>query len=196
MSRISDNTYNNMISLLNTLNNIRRSSNLSNNSNNSNILNNSNEIVNIENIENIENENKSENRENLEDREDRSFSFATIVSSIVTTGLRSYTRQQWRWYDYVMDFIEQIDPSNNNSNNNNSIPHPHPPPQSQSQSPSYSVILNREPGDSNETCSICFEEYKNDTPIAITQCQHSYHLSCIESWLERKRDCPICRALI
>ena len=177
MSRISDNTYNNMISLLNTLNNIRRSSNLSNNSNNSN---NSNEIgniriQNIENIENIENENKNENP---------TISFASIVSSLVETGLRSYTRQhqQWRWYDYVMDFIDQIDPNNSQS--------------SQSQSPSYSVILSREPGDSHETCSICFEEYKNDTPIAITECQHSYHLSCIESWLERKRDCPICRAPI
>lgn len=179
MSRISDNTYN-MISLLNTLNNIRRSSNLSNNSNNLNNLNNSNEIENIRNIENIENENKNENPP---------ISFSTIVSSLVETGLRSYTRQhqQWRWYDYVMDFIDQIDPNNNI---------PIPSSQSSQSSQSYSVILCREPGDSRETCSICFEEYKNDTPIAITECQHSYHLSCIESWLERKRDCPICRAPI
>ena len=172
MSRISDNTYNNMISLLNTLNNIRRSSNLSNNSNN------------LNEIENIQN-NEVRNIENNENNGNQSISFSTIVSSLVTTGLRSYTRQhqQWRWYDYVMDFIDQIEP--------NIIPAP-----SSSQSTSYSVIMNREPGYSNETCSICFEEYKNDTPIAITECQHSYHLSCIESWLERKRDCPICRATI
>lgn len=39
-------------------------------------------------------------------------------------------------------------------------------------------------------CSICF------TPLvfyAELSCGHSFHLKCLESWIKRKNNCPLCR---
>lgn len=41
-------------------------------------------------------------------------------------------------------------------------------------------------------CSICFEPV-GDTNIAITECNHKFHLSCYKYWT--KNSCPMCRTV-
>jgi len=43
-------------------------------------------------------------------------------------------------------------------------------------------------------CSICYEEISHDTHI--TACKHTFHASCLKSWLHHHQSCPMCRALI
>lgn len=42
-------------------------------------------------------------------------------------------------------------------------------------------------------CSICFESLK-DEEMFKTRCGHTYHPKCLHSWLNRKQNCPVCRA--
>lgn len=47
------------------------------------------------------------------------------------------------------------------------------------------------------SCSICFEEFRLDTPIRETPCFHLFHSECLMEWIRRKLsekpDCPFCR---
>ncbi|XP_059277828.1 uncharacterized protein LOC132032016 [Lycium ferocissimum] len=45
-----------------------------------------------------------------------------------------------------------------------------------------------------ETCAICFFEYKDEDTIGTLQCGHEFHVGCIKKWLQRKKECPFCRA--
>ncbi len=41
-------------------------------------------------------------------------------------------------------------------------------------------------------CSICYGKInKND--YYISDCNHTFHSSCIDTWLERDNTCPLCR---
>ena len=42
-------------------------------------------------------------------------------------------------------------------------------------------------------CSICFEEYDNNTKVKLLQCNHFFHIHCIDEWLNKKSTCPLCR---
>jgi len=42
-------------------------------------------------------------------------------------------------------------------------------------------------------CPICLEEFTPDAQIDILQCGHKFHLTCLEEWLDKKDECPICR---
>ncbi|KAL4318721.1 hypothetical protein GQ457_18G000490 [Hibiscus cannabinus] len=43
-------------------------------------------------------------------------------------------------------------------------------------------------------CSICQEEYVVGDEVGRLQCEHRYHVSCIQQWLRLKNWCPICKA--
>ena len=46
------------------------------------------------------------------------------------------------------------------------------------------------------SCSICFEEFTNDTVVRETPCQHLFHNHCLMEWIKTKftqPDCPYCR---
>jgi len=46
----------------------------------------------------------------------------------------------------------------------------------------------------NDGCCICMEEnYKQKEHIRIFNCQHIFHQTCADTWLERNPTCPICR---
>ncbi|KAF5456585.1 hypothetical protein F2P56_026052 [Juglans regia] len=50
-------------------------------------------------------------------------------------------------------------------------------------------------GDKDDVkCSICQEEYVVGDEMGRLQCQHLYHLGCIQQWLRLKNWCPICKA--
>ena len=43
------------------------------------------------------------------------------------------------------------------------------------------------------TCSICFDEFKEDIDVSKLKCNHLFHFSCIDKWMEQQSTCPICR---
>ncbi|KAJ3680044.1 hypothetical protein LUZ60_016322 [Juncus effusus] len=43
-------------------------------------------------------------------------------------------------------------------------------------------------------CSICLGEYQEKEMLRIIPaCNHSFHLTCIDLWLQKQATCPICR---
>ncbi|XP_055820743.1 uncharacterized protein LOC129889468 isoform X2 [Solanum dulcamara] len=52
-------------------------------------------------------------------------------------------------------------------------------------------------GDGDEAeikCSICQEEYVVGDEIGKLECEHGYHMECVQQWLKLKNWCPICKA--
>lgn len=57
----------------------------------------------------------------------------------------------------------------------------------------YSELLNN----SDEKCSICLENFKNNDNIRKIECNHLFHLYCIDKWLlEESYKCPNCKSKI
>ncbi|XP_051144198.1 RING-H2 finger protein ATL67-like [Andrographis paniculata] len=43
-------------------------------------------------------------------------------------------------------------------------------------------------------CAICLSEYEEKEVVRIMpKCGHSFHLSCIDTWLRKQSTCPVCR---
>ncbi|KAK4770699.1 hypothetical protein SAY87_031231 [Trapa incisa] len=52
----------------------------------------------------------------------------------------------------------------------------------------------RLPKPSDNTCSICLCEYQpKETLRSIPECNHYFHMSCIDEWLRLNASCPLCR---
>jgi len=50
------------------------------------------------------------------------------------------------------------------------------------------------PASGVDTCSICIDHFKKDELCKkLPGCPHYFHAQCIDSWLTRKSDCPVCR---
>ncbi|KAL7158898.1 hypothetical protein ABFS83_02G174100 [Erythranthe nasuta] len=50
-------------------------------------------------------------------------------------------------------------------------------------------------GPNGITCAICLADYvPQDTIRVMPECQHCFHVECIDQWLGIKAKCPICRA--
>ena len=47
-----------------------------------------------------------------------------------------------------------------------------------------------------ETCSICLSDIYNNDILFTTDCNHSFHTSCILQWFANNHSCPICRQKI
>ncbi|KAI3907048.1 hypothetical protein MKX01_027949 [Papaver californicum] len=46
----------------------------------------------------------------------------------------------------------------------------------------------------NTVCSICLSDYKpKDTLKSIPECNHYFHVNCIDGWLRMNGSCPVCR---
>jgi hypothetical protein len=65
--------------------------------------------------------------------------------------------------------------------------------------PDYHIFGKSEGSESTEdesTCTICFGGLcKGDTCIR-TACNHVFHKECMDTWMERKFECPLCRQKI
>jgi len=49
-------------------------------------------------------------------------------------------------------------------------------------------------GEGDETCSICLGKFELESDyIAFPICRHRYHPDCLDAWLSRKANCPVCR---
>lgn len=48
---------------------------------------------------------------------------------------------------------------------------------------------------SQETCSVCYEDFKNGENVHILpRCNHVFHIDCVDTWLSKSPVCPMCRA--
>ena len=56
---------------------------------------------------------------------------------------------------------------------------------------SYFKYINK-----NEECPICYDKMKNKELIVKIQCSHLYHQKCINKWIMKRNNCPMCRANI
>lgn len=43
------------------------------------------------------------------------------------------------------------------------------------------------------SCVICLENYEKQTITRKLICNHTFHITCIETWLSNATTCPICR---
>ncbi|XP_055825446.1 RING-H2 finger protein ATL13-like [Solanum dulcamara] len=44
-------------------------------------------------------------------------------------------------------------------------------------------------------CAVCLENFKvGDKCRLLPKCNHTFHVHCIDSWLQKTAACPICRA--
>jgi len=42
------------------------------------------------------------------------------------------------------------------------------------------------------TCQICQSEYEDKDKLRYLPCFHSFHMDCIDKWLQKKLTCPVC----
>jgi hypothetical protein len=42
-------------------------------------------------------------------------------------------------------------------------------------------------------CPICFKPYEEDDQVRVLDCEHFYHQECVDAWLAKKNECPICK---
>jgi len=61
--------------------------------------------------------------------------------------------------------------------------------------PSYTYDGTHLPED-KKTCSICLSEYEENEEIKLIPCLHFFHKGCIDEWMSRSCDCPICKSKI
>ena len=49
-----------------------------------------------------------------------------------------------------------------------------------------------------QECVICMEEFKEQDEIAELKCdeRHYFHSKCLEDWLKRKLECPLCKKIV
>lgn len=57
------------------------------------------------------------------------------------------------------------------------------------------VIYKDEKDVPNDTyyCAICYENYEPNVELQILPCDHHFHTSCIDEWLNMKDACPLCK---
>jgi len=44
----------------------------------------------------------------------------------------------------------------------------------------------------DDCCSICLEEIREDS-VKTFECDHYFHLECLNQWVSKSATCPVCR---
>ena len=47
--------------------------------------------------------------------------------------------------------------------------------------------------DSNKKCAICLGRFNSKVKVIILPCIHIFHRTCIKEWMEKQKNCPICK---
>merc|ERR1712190_264137 len=42
-------------------------------------------------------------------------------------------------------------------------------------------------------CGICISRFRDNQTVTRLSCDHQFHKNCLETWLEQKGQCPMCR---
>ena len=59
--------------------------------------------------------------------------------------------------------------------------------------PTSVVSKEKKPSDNNSRCIICLSEFQVGEKESTLPCLHIFHSSCIETWINNKQWCPICK---
>ncbi|KAG8389510.1 hypothetical protein BUALT_Bualt02G0236900 [Buddleja alternifolia] len=58
-------------------------------------------------------------------------------------------------------------------------------------------IYNSKNHESPLECAVCLSEFEeNETGRVLPECNHRFHVDCIDMWLQSHCDCPLCRAQV
>ncbi|CAD8059993.1 unnamed protein product [Paramecium sonneborni] len=59
----------------------------------------------------------------------------------------------------------------------------------------YSAILKKHPQIRNfNECAICLDNFRQEQLVRVTYCQHVFHYKCLDAWMKKNLNCPICRS--
>ena len=47
--------------------------------------------------------------------------------------------------------------------------------------------------DNNNNCVVCLSEFQIGDIISALPCCHVFHTNCIENWLKKELNCPVCK---
>lgn len=62
---------------------------------------------------------------------------------------------------------------------------------------SFSELPTYRAEEDGQECRICLSNIQQDEGVSIFPlCLHTFHTSCVDSWLEHKMECPLCRSPI
>jgi hypothetical protein len=50
--------------------------------------------------------------------------------------------------------------------------------------------------EANKSCTICLDDFVNNEKVVALPCLHYFHKKCINKWMERKKECPICKFVL
>jgi hypothetical protein len=121
--------------------------------------------------------------------------FSNVVSSLVTNSIRAYINQNSQ-SSFLETFLGYYINDDSNENSNYNFNEDVKENVDNVNANEYRGMVIRmddlAPG-GNKECSICFDEFTADSQIALTPCNHVYHLGCINKWYCRSPSCPVCR---
>jgi hypothetical protein len=47
--------------------------------------------------------------------------------------------------------------------------------------------------ENKDACAVCQSEFQKEEKVTTLDCDHTFHVSCIEEWGRYKAQCPMCR---
>ncbi|KAK7508519.1 hypothetical protein BaRGS_00000085 [Batillaria attramentaria] len=45
-------------------------------------------------------------------------------------------------------------------------------------------------------CPVCLDEFHNAEKVALCPCRHSFHVKCLQQWLDQHNTCPMCKTRV
>uniref|UniRef100_A0ACD5UZK1 Uncharacterized protein n=1 Tax=Avena sativa TaxID=4498 RepID=A0ACD5UZK1_AVESA len=58
----------------------------------------------------------------------------------------------------------------------------------------FSSVTNSDEDIDRSCCSVCLQDFGPQQFVrALPQCDHIFHVTCIDNWLQRNASCPLCR---
>lgn len=48
----------------------------------------------------------------------------------------------------------------------------------------------------HSTCAICFDTFEAATEVRVLKCEHFFHPACVDEWLAKNNNCPMCKAVV
>lgn len=72
-----------------------------------------------------------------------------------------------------------------------------PPPAAEKKASSFRYTKNQAIATNTDSeCSICLGEFKDGEKCRQLECEHAFHEECIDQWLLKMNQCPLCRATV
>ena len=48
----------------------------------------------------------------------------------------------------------------------------------------------------NKRCMICLDYFISNEKVSALPCVHFFHTKCIKKWMEKKKECPVCKLVL